>query len=1173
MLKKLEKFSLPEIEEKVLSFWKEHNTFESSLSRRKKGKEYVFFEGPPTANGRPGIHHALARSFKDAVLRYKTMKGFYVPRRGGWDTHGLPVEIGVEKSEGLTSKKDIEAYGVEKFNVKCKHSVWEYKTEWEQFTNRIGYWLDMDHSYVTYENSYIATEWNILKKIFEKKLLYKGHKIVPWCTRCGTPLSSHEIAQGYKETEDTTAYVKFRLIAGQKIGSYVIPENTYVLAWTTTPWTLPGNVALAVGADIDYALVSRDVDGIKEYYVVCKNRLEAVIPDTHIEKIFKGKDLKFLSYKPLFEIEPFLKSDASYKIYSAEFVGVDDGTGVVHIAPMYGEDDYQLGLQAGLPTIHTVDEFGLFESIVPDFAGFPAKTQRTENGILKKLTEKNLLFKTETYKHEYPFCWRCGTPLLYYARSSWFIKMSSLRKKLLEANESIHWVPQSIKKGRFGEWLKDAKDWALSRNRYWGTPLPIWECDSCDAKHVVGSREELSKLMGKGSGNTYYLVRHGQSINNVKKIGSSYPEKAKYPLSVLGKSQVEKTARALKKEGIDFIFASDLLRTKETAEIISKTIKKDIHAFDVRLREWSLGDFNGVPIETTWTYYKSLEERFEKAFPNGETVTDLRTRVYDFLKELEATYQNKKIVIVSHEYPIWIMASVLQGLTTSESIAWKKEIGEDKMIDNAGVRKEKFIQFPRDKTGQGDLHRPFIDEIKIPCACGGTMTRVPEVIDVWFDSGAMPYAQNASPMYDLKRKMKQTFPAEYISEGIDQTRGWFYTLLAIAILLEKKAPYKHVISLGHILDKNGQKMSKSKGNVVNPWEMIEKYGIDAVRWYFYTVNPAGEPKCFDEKDVLKASRQCIMLFYNSFVFFDTYGANISGKKLPKKLGVLDAWILSKYHRLIKQVSASLDAYELTDATRAIEDFIGDFSRWYIRRSRRRLQKQEDKKDYETASLVLFEVISGLTRAIAPFIPFFAEAMYQSLSKGKKDVSSVHLTDFPVAKKEYINEKLEVLMEEVRTASSMGLAKRTELGLKLRQPLASLTLKHTILKGKKELLEILKDEVNVKEVYFDAKQIDDITFDTCITPELKEEGTLREFARMIQTLRQDANYEPKQKAVLYAIVPPELKVVIEKHVKFLCKETTLTKILFEIPEVVDAKIETKFDEWNITLGLKRDKKGK
>ncbi len=1159
MLRKIEKLSLPEIEEKVLKFWDESRIFEKSVANRKGRKKFVFFEGPPTANGRPGLHHVLSRSFKDIILRYKTMAGFYVPRRGGWDTHGLPVEIEVEKELGLKSKQGIEKYGIAEFNRKCRESVWKYKDEWERLTRRIGFWLDMDNAYVTYEPKYIETLWWIIKQIAKRKLLYKGHKVVPWCPRCGTGLSSHEIAQGYQEVKEASIYMKFRIKSGKFKGAYI-------LSWTTTPWTLPGNVALAVGLKFNYVLVrlkkvrlSKVGCNIRKshFLILAKDRLSILGEPCEVLKEFKGRELVGLSYEPLFKV-PALKSKNSHKIYAADFVTTDEGTGVVHTAVMYGEDDYALGEKVGLPKHHTVDDKGFFLKSVPVVGGMYVKDAKTEEKIINYLKTKNYLLKTELYKHDYPFCWRCGTPILYYARNSWFVAMSKLRGKLLRANGEINWIPENIKQGRFGEWLREAKDWAFSRERYWATPLPVWVCDKCGAKEVMGGIKELEEKLHK-SANKYILVRHGESKKNVEHIASCWPERTKCPLTAIGRDQAYQLSRELKKQKADLIFSSDLQRTKETAEIIAKEFGLKV-VYDARLRELNIGEFNGKPHKDYAGYFNSPFERITRPAPGGESLNDLRKRTSDFLKFTEKKYKDKTIVVVGHGDPLWMMYGLMGGLPSKEMI---EADGSKKSYPKKGeAYPMQFRNIPRNELGELDLHRPYIDAVVFPCPkprCKGKMTRVKEVVDGWFDSGAMPFASDA-PGY----------PADYIVEGVDQTRGWFYTLLAVAILLGKNSPYKNVISLGLLLDKNGQKMSKSKGNIVSPWEMVEKHGADAVRWYFYTVNPPGEFKRFDETDIMKGARQFILFLYNSFVFLNTYDTGIH--KIPEftaktaSSNILDKWIIARLHQTTDLATKDLNRYEVGGAARRIEGFVNDLSRWYVRRSRRRFQKPENRKDYEAALSTLNHVLSETSKLVAPFTPFFAEALHSSLS-AKRRLLSVHLEDWPKTNRKLIDKKLLSEMEVVRSAASLALSKRAELGIKVRQPLAELRIKNRDLRDKK-LLEILKNEVNVKKITVDKKLKVDIWLDAEISRELREEGWLREMVRLGQGLRQDAGLEPKDVIVLTVELPEELRLVLQKNEKPFKREINAKSIEYRRSDKFETELETKLGEWPVWIGLRK-----
>jgi isoleucyl-tRNA synthetase len=1130
--------NFPELEKKTLKLWKDKGTFEKSVLQRKKAPDFVFYEGPPTANGKPGIHHVLSRVFKDVICRYKTMQGFRVLRKAGWDTHGLPVELEIEKKLGLKNKKDIEKYGIAKFNQLCKQSVWNYLQDWEKLTERIGFWLDMKNPYITYQNDYMETVWWIIKQLHEKGFLYRGYRVVPYCPRCGTVLSSHEVAQGYKTVEDPAVYVKLKIKDRKFNGG-----DSYLLVWTTTPWTLPGNVAVAVNPGIVYVLA--EVSG--EKMVLAKERLNVLGQDYRILREFKGRELLSLRYEPLYN---FSRPDKeSWFVVAGKFVSTGEGTGLVHIAPAFGEEDMAVGKENDLPVLLNVDEDGKFKKEVKDWQGLFVK--EADPLIVDNLEKRRLLFKEERYSHEYPFCWRCKSPLLYYAKQSWFINMQKVKKDLINNNKRINWVPSHLKEGRFGEWLKDVKDWAFSRERYWGTPLPVWKCGDCGSMEVIGSRKDLMKK--NFSKNKYFIFRHGHSLRNAKDIVASWPEKFHSPLTEKGKKDVERTAKKLK--GVDLIFSSDLLRTKQTSQIISRATGAKI-IFDERLRELDMGDLNGKPVKEAgkfWDKERKLSKtdyylkRFEIKAPGGENWLDAKKRIYGFLKEINEKYQDKTIVIVSHELPLTMLESSVKGLSRKETIGYR----EKSQIKTGECRKLDFRILPYDEKQEIDLHRPYIDEVKFYCpVCRtGLMARSPEVIDCWFDSGSMPFAQHHYPF-----KGKIQFPADYISEAIDQTRGWFYTLLAISTLLGKGPCYKNVISLGHVLDEKGEKMSKSKGNIVDPWYVVDKYGADASRWYFYTVNQPGEPKLFSEKDVDLALKKFILTFWNSFQFFRTYQEEQKlrfGNKKSKN--ILDRWIISKLNELVRETTDKLDEYDVTGAARSIESFvINDLSLWYIRRSRKR---------FKEAAGTLRAVLFALAKLTAPFVPFLSEEIHEHLNFGPG--KSVHLTDWPEAEKKAIDKKLNLEMEKARGVVASALAERAKAGIKVRQPLQKLEVPQKVADS---LLGLIKEEVNVKQVVIGRS----LKLDTEITPELKEEGLVREIVRNVQEARKKARLKPKDEISVTYSGSAVLGEVIVKNRSFILKEGKIKNLILEEKKGkgFDAEIEINLDGHNLRLAIKK-----
>lgn len=1163
-------FNIPQEEEQILEFWKKHRVFEKTLEKTKNGKPFRFYEGPPTANGVPGIHHVLARVFKDIICRFKTMQGFFVLRKAGWDTHGLPVELEIEKKLKIRTKDEIIKYGIGKFNELAKESVWKYKTEWENLTDRIGFWLDLNNPYITYNAKYIETLWHIFKKISSKGLVYKGYKVVPYCPRCGTSLSSHEVSLGYKKVEDPSIYLKLRI----KNSELSNKQNQYLLVWTTTPWTLPGNVAVAVNPKLEYSKFK--IKG--EYYWSFNPPPIDNDENILIEEKISGKKLIGLEYEPIFSIGAFQR-----KVVGGDFVSTEEGTGLVHIAPAFGEEDLEIGIKEKLPILNNVDFSGNFtfnqnELSKDEFLNKISKVfvKDADPIILNELKQRDVLFSgnlTGTM-HDYPFCWRCSSPLLYYLKNSWFIRTTRVKKDLIENNKKIKWVPEYLKEGRFGEWLAEVKDWAISRERFWGTPLPIWQCRKCDKHKIIGSIKELKKY-GVSRVN-FILLRHGEAEHNVRQINSS-EKNDDICLTPKGKKQLGKTARALKRLKINKIFSSDLKRTRETSEIISGLINfKGKIEFDKRLREIDTGEFNGKKTEEYYKFVGGRPGKFEIKPKNGETILDVKKRALEFLKDTteNGANQNKKILVIAHGDVLWALESLIAGQTTKEEMLRIKD------VPLAGFRKLGYRDLPLNPSGELDLHRPFVDDIELKCSCGSKMKRIEEVMDVWFDSGAMPFAQWHWPFENknlISRKIN--FPADYISEAIDQTRGWFYTLLAVSTLLGfKTPPYLSVISLGHILDEKGEKMSKSKGNIVNPWDIIKKHGVDALRWYFFTASGPAEPKLFKESDIAISSRRFILVLLNIYNFFETY---IGERKLPNfqdnELTILEKWIIAKLTKVSSEITEHLENLDIVSAARNLENFVlEDFSRWYLRRNRELFQYYEDKDEFLKRAGVFFEVLKNTLILAAPFIPFTPDIIFQKIrvASPEKLAQSIHLLNWP--KKAKLSPEEKTLMKEMdwaREISTSALALRKKHQIKVRQPLKDLFVKGP--KINDGILEIIKVEINVKNIgYADKFNFEsvktnnfEVALDTKISTELLEEGIIREIIRQIQEMRAELKLAPKEKINAYLVVPQNLAETFGNNKELIAKKVWAKEVEFEDTEKFNAEKEIEINNEKIKVQIK------
>jgi isoleucyl-tRNA synthetase len=1132
----------PELEEGILKDWDEKDIFKKTLAKPSPKGNFVFFEGPPTANGKPGIHHLIARYFKDVILRYKTMQGFYVERKAGWDTHGLPVEIEVEKKLGFKNKRDIEDYGIAAFNKKCRESVWEYKQAFTEFTHRSGYWLDLDHPYITYDPNYMETLWWIVKKVNDRGFLYEANRVVPHCPRCGTTLSSHELAQGYAEVEDVSVYVRFKILDKRF-------PNASFLVWTTTPWTLPSNVALALGEKISYSLI--ELAG-GERLLLATDRLGVVEEEFKKISEHSGAELAGISYEPLYSFVVY--AEKSHYTALADFVSTTDGSGIVHIAPMYGADDFTLGAKLNLPEKHLINERGEFMEAVKPWAGMFVK--KADPLIIEDLKASGKLYKTEKIKHEYPFCWRCKTPLIYYAKPCWYFKTTAVAEEMIKANETITWVPDHIKEGRFGEWLKGVKDWALTRERYWATPLPIWKCAAGHAT-VVGSYDELNEKRAAPPARLL-LMRHGEAESNLAGRVSSGEESRNDHLIEKGKKSAKAAAKKFGKEKVAAIYASPYMRTKETAEIIAEVLGLPV-VFDDRLREINSGAMDGKTLEEFYAAFPEPAERWTNAPNGGENFSEVRKRMMDFIREINVKHAGETVLVVGHGDPLYVLDCLLNRVPAGELKDWR--------YPEFARPFEVFLpNWPFNDDGALDPHRPFIDEVKIKCAeCGELATRIKDVMDVWFDSGSMPFAEWHYPFENKDRIDKGvSFPADYISEGIDQTRGWFYTLLAVSSLLGYGAPYKNVITMNMVLDKNGFKMSKSKGNIVEPQKIFSTFGSDALRFYFFSINQPGDYKKYDDKDVDAVIKKVFLILWNTMEFWkmsrgarDEQWTMNNERNAADKEHILDAWLRSRIGMLTKTVTEELEKYHPTEASRALAEFVNELSTWYVRRSRDRLRSGAGTEPLKDALMTV-------AKLLAPFTPFIAEGLYRELggelsaqggpASGRE---SIHLCDWPEYKEKEIDAELLEDMEKVRKIVELGHSLRDDAQVKLRQPLAEFEIEKFTLKNNDALLPVIAEELNVKSVRASekieerqgwlVKTMSNFTaaLRTEITTELRREGMIREILRQVNDLRKEAGLTVSDRIKLFFEVDDvTLKSVLTTEKEHLAMGARADEVIFE-----------------------------
>ena len=1116
-------------EEQILESWRKNNTFQKTLLKPAPKGEFVFYDGPPFATGLPHHGHFLGSIAKDLFGRYKTMRGYHVRRRWGWDCHGLPIENMVEKELGIKDKKGIEKFGVAKFNEACRVAVLRYAGEWQKYIERIGRWVEYENSYKTMDNTFMESVWWMLKKVHNKKLLYEGRKVLLYCPHCETPLAKAEIAMdnSYKDVTEESVTIKFKVIDPKK---HNLPENTHLLAWTTTPWTLPGNVALAVGSDIDYVAVEED----NSVYILAKELQEKVVGDVKIVSTHKGSELVGIEYEPLYEIDRVANGkQKAWYVTDADFVTTEDGTGIVHTAVVYGEDDYNLGVEKDLPMVPLLDGKGHFTSDAPKLV--QGDYFKKSEGIIKDdLEKRGLLFAKEIYTHSYPHCHRCETPLLYNAITSWFINIQKVKKRLIKLNEKINWVPEHLKHGRFLHNLENAPDWTISRNRYWASPLPIWKCGTCSEWHVVGSVDELKKHV-QTSGNTYFVARHGEAEHNLKGVIDGDINN-NVSLTQKGEHEARRIGKRLKRKGIDIIITSPFKRSKETSALVAQEIglaEKNIHT-DKRIGEIDLGTFEGK----TWKEYHeaySLNDQFVDAPEGGETRTDVKKRVGDFLYDVEKTHKGKTILFVTHGIGIASMNMVVSAATLEESLDLEKEA---QSVATGKVAPLSFVPLPHNADYELDLHRPYIDAIELACSCGGTMKRIPEVIDGWAESGSMPFAEYHYP-FENKRIFKKRSPGDYVAEYIAQTRTWFYYMHAVSTILFKKPAFKNVVTTGTILARNGEKMSKSKRNFTDPLSNLDTYGADALRYYLMTsVVMQAEDLNFSDDELREAHNRVINILWNVTFFSKEYQASYDGvTDTHSSPYVLDQWIVARLHQLIEEVSDSYDAFNTITAGKSIRDFITDLSTWYIRRSRDRF-KGDDEQDKQYALATTKYVLLELSKVIAPLLPFLAESVYRTVGGMQK---SVHLEDWPEGGS--VDEHVLSNMEEVRTIVSLALEARSSAKIKVRQPLARLTVRKpdSPIKEDEGLIALIAEEVNVKDVVFENTTGWDVELDTAMTPELKQEGQYRELVRHIQSLRKSLKLSPQETVMLSIEADEKGKKLIQKFSKDLKKVTKLKDI--------------------------------
>ncbi len=1175
-------------EEEVLDFWNKEKIFEKTLEKKAPKGEYVFYDGPPFATGLPHYGHLLQSALKDAIPRYKTMQGYRVSRQWGWDCHGLPLENQIEQELGFKTKRDIEQYGIEKFNAAAKNAVLRYAADWRRIIPRVGRWADMEHDYKTMDATYTESVWWAFKTLYDKGLIYEGFKAMHLCPRCGTTLSNFEVAQGYQDIDDHAVTVKLPLVDE--------PE-TALLIWTTTPWTLPGNSAAAVNAGATYVKVRTD----EGFVIVAKELMRKVLGEhAQVFGEILGKELVGQRYEPPFAYFKDLvhkHKTHAWKVYAAPYVTLEDGTGIVHLAPAYGAEDLELAQKEKIPLIHHVTDDGKFVAAVTDFAGLPVKPKgrhmETDVKVIELLRAKGLLFKDEKIKHSYPHCWRCDTPLLNWAANSWFVKVSALKSQLLRENKKVTWVPGHVGQGRFAKLIESAPDWAISRSRYWGAPIPVWRHSKTKEIKVIGSVADLLPLVRR-SGNRYFVMRHGEAEQNTLGIISSSIEK-QYALTEKGRDVAREAAEKLKAAGtkIDMICVSPLLRTQQTAKIAADIlgVSPDRIFVDERLREMIFGELEEHTVAEHKALYSNSAETLSDKPEGGESAMEVKRRVGAFLFELESRYPNKNILIVSHGNPLWMLAAAADGATKERT--W--ELYKTAYPHKGRITELPFAPYPHNDDYELDLHRPYIDDLSLGNSIAGEWQRVPDVFDCWFESGSMPFASHHYPfdktVFNPKRFLglfPKGFPAGFIAEGIDQTRGWFYSMIVLGVGLFGHTPYKAVVTNGMILAEDGRKMSKKLKNYPDPMDVVDQFGADALRYYILS-SPVirGEDLRFAARGVEEVSKKLLMRLDNVRSFYDLYAPaqqptdvaspetlsqkssaapRLFARELSASLSIhpLDRWILSRLNELVRDATQGYETYELDLATRPLAGFIDDLSTWYLRRSRDRFKTDSAAPashlaDKDAALATLRQVLLTVSKVMAPAMPFFADDLYRRL-RAESDPESVHLADWPVAGA--IDTALLADMQRVRDISSRGLELREKAGIKIRQPLASLAA--TSLPIDPALHQIIADELNVKQVIeatpvvSDVQtaggiQTDDVLLNIELTPELREEGLVRELVRAVQDVRKKTGLVIADHPTVYIYTNAGGSTFFQKNASQIESQTNASLVIEQgdVSEAVDA----------------------